>query len=440
MWTYSVFKFDNASNQIQKIFEDDIWGVRDAVPFRNSVTVGNIDGEDGDEVIICAFPNVYVLKWDNEANVLKPIWSYPASFSNTVVVGDFDKNGRMEIGFTSFRETEFYEFNSDYRIGSDIAYFRGWATSSTSLRFEWNRAKPEDEYELWLIETAELTNPNAQFAVYHTSENFIDIGDLKPRTQYTAYAKLYDDNFYFSEPIRVFTNDLTRPLFAEVLSDRFITVNFSERLPLIVESGNFRLIISNNDNNFPLSNVSLISDSSVALEFSEVIPNGFHRIFVSSLMDYFGNPTDTATLELTVDINPQIELHLVSLDFVSPNKILLRFSESVVASTVTDISNYRLFPYGEIRSISVLEDDLIEIILLSGSGISGRGKNYLITASTNIEALSGNRMTAGAGNTLGFAIAEDDISGVFVYPSPISLSAHTSAFIGHLTQIGRAHV
>ncbi|MPN07546.1 hypothetical protein SDC9_154816 [bioreactor metagenome] len=210
-------------------------------------------------------------------------------------------------------------------------------------------------------------------------------------------------------------------------------MKFSQHLALTIEQGKFKLIDDNKEI-YPVANISAVSNSSVALEFPIPLLNKKYKLAIPSIIDGYGNPTIADTLEFTVNLNSVLEVFLKSLEFVPSHKILLQFSEPVVAATVSDINNYKLYPYGAIESVTVLKDDLVEINLSSAIKLEGRGKNYLITAGGNIQAVSGNQMTKGAGNTLGFTFAENDISSVYIYPNPIKKSLHNEAYIGHLTR------
>lgn len=435
LWTYQVFSANN--NGITKLFEDDIWGVRNYSPMRNAVHTGNIDGIAGDEVVIATFPNLYVLKWDADTKQLSPMWSYPANNTNAVVIADFDKNGDNEICFTTFGETEFYEFVPDYKIGSEVAYFKGYAISSTAAHFEWRQVE-NSEYELWIIETSELSNPSSVFTIYKTANNTADINDLQPNTNYTSYVKLQTTN-YFSEIVTITTKPITKPLIATMLNTNLLKVKYSERLQMNIEAGSF-LLKKLERNISPISCLSLITDSSVALVFAEDLEDGTYYLLASSITDYYGNPTISDTLQVIVSNVHSDELYLTSLIYAPPATLYITFSEAVDTYTATHIANYKLAPYGEIADISILATDKLRIDLSGNLKLEARGKDYLITANIDIMALSGRKMTAGAGNTLGFTLATNSLSKIYVYPSPIRLSTHSTAYIGHLTHNAKIEI
>lgn len=446
IWTYSVFQFDE-NNKIKKIFEDDIYGVRISnlevgFFFRNGITAGNLDNEKGDEVIIATFPNLYILKWDIENKKLVPMWSYPASLTNNAIVFDVDKNGKNDVGFTAFSNTLFFEFDEKYKNGTEIIEFDGWATSNNSAYFQWKTTDVSSkEFELWIIETKKLIDPKAKFDIYKTQDNHIEITNLGVNKHYTAYVKCSQTEDYFSQAIEVFTAEKTKAIYAKYNeNNNLIEIKFTGLLPFLLEAGNFS--ISNEaikDKIIPITSVTVLGDSTVKLDFKEQLPEGEYQVKVHSFRDFWGNHTLDTILEFSLKNHFITELFLKKLDYIQPNKLIIEFSEPVQSDLATAIENYKFLPFGDIKNIMQIAPDKIEV-LLEESMLFGRGKNYLITASQNIIATSGNVMTSGAGNTLGFALAEKNLENVYVYPSPISLSKVEGAFIGHLTRNAKVEI
>jgi hypothetical protein len=449
MWTYQVFKL-NENNKYEKVFEDDIWGVQLDSPIRNTINAGNVDNIDGDEVVISVFPNLYVLKWNKENNTLVPIWYYPSSNSNAIVISDFDNNGKKEIAFTSFNATEFYEFSSDYKVGSDIAYFNGWATSTTTAHFQWinnlastSATDAEFVLEIYLssdINTSAEPSPIKTINISaNSNENIFiyDVAGLQSNIQYTAFIyfkNISSTNVYYSAPVRFTTNANTAPLNAAAINNHNILLRYSEKLAMNVEPGAFILINAEHNSSFiPITSISNYLDSSVILEFANNIPNGNYKLLAAPILDYYNNHTIADTINCIVNIaNEQTELFLTSLNFIPPNSLSISFSEPIDETALIN-SNYTLSPFGQIANITMQDDNRINIFLEHNYIFDGRGKNYFITAA-NISAISGNMMTTGAGNTLAWTIAANALDNVYIYPNPINLNSHNNAFIGHLTK------
>ncbi len=429
IWTYSVLMYDG-ENKLQQVFEDDILGVR-LSPFRNCLMGGNLDNEAGDEVVIGAFPNIYVLKWNEADKSMKPLWNYPASLTNSAVIGDIDGNGKPELGFCTFNASEFFEYNSDYTVGTEVTGFDGWATSNTSLYFIWKEAAAGMNYELFLIETAKLSDPLAQFTVYQAQGNHIEINSLTANTGYTAYIKIAGSEYY-SMPLELYTHSPVKPVSAGYMSNGLVQVKFDGLLPYQVNSANFMILHIDSDAIIPVAEVSSMKDTTAILNLQGNPPAGEYMLRIASFRDYYGNYTISDTLYFNVTHNISSELYLSQLTFEPPNNIVLEFSEPAQGNEALNINNYSFSPVGSVEQIWSIDANRIKI-LLSQDVVDGRGKDYLITASTNIISDYGNAMTRGSGNTLGFTVAEKDVKSVYLYPNPVKLTKTNTAYIGHLT-------
>ncbi len=448
IWTYYLFKYDENNNLI-KACEDDIYGVRisnleQGVYFRNGLSSGNLNNILGDEAVICTFPNLYILTWNDKQNKLIPLWSYPTSITNKAIIYDFDNNGKTEIGFSTFSSTSFFEFDNNYKEGTEIINFDGWALTSESVYFKWdiqnNEINENVNYELWLIETKKLLEKDVSFDIYKTKQNFIQIDKLFPNTKYTAYVKISQDENYFSSPIEVYLTEQTKAINASYKYNNLIEVKFTGLLPYEVNSGCFILSsIDNNNKSILISSTTVITDSTIILDINSTLPNGIYKLHILSFRDFYKNYTNDTILIFNINNTIKKELFLTRLEFKKPNYVTLEFSEVIDKITATLISNYTIVPKCNIDSINLVDSTKIELFLSTHS-LLGLGKDYLITASNNIIAKNGNRMTNGAGNTLGFTIAEENLNKICVYPNPIRLSKNDEAYIGRLTQKAKIEI
>ncbi|MGA2298250.1 MAG: S8 family serine peptidase, partial [FCB group bacterium] len=131
LWNIKVLK-STGINQYKVMWQDYIYGVRGGTFYQNGVSAGNVDNQPGDEIIIAAFPNTYILKWNNSKSQMEPLWFYPYTYSNSAIVHDFDKNGINEVGISTFSGTNFYEYNGSPNKPDIPVAFDGWALNDSS--------------------------------------------------------------------------------------------------------------------------------------------------------------------------------------------------------------------------------------------------------------------------------------------------------------------
>ncbi len=423
VWTIYIYK--NENNSFVKIGSENILGVRIGKPYVNGLNKADLDNDGNDEILICTYPNLYVFKWNDEQKKLIPFWYYPECNSNTAVVGDFNRNGKNEICFNNFSEIVFFEFENNKP--HSVFNFKGHSYNKNSAFFEWESfADASTEYELLLFE---INNFNYQ--IHNTYDKNIHINNLREYTHYLAFVRIQGDTTLYNQ-IKIFTNEPTFPIVAEAMNSQIIKIKFTNRISLdLNNNSNGIKLISENNTLLSSVNLTLHNDSSLIVEFDKNFFNGTYKLQIPTFTDFYGNPTLQKGLDIDVNIVFKTELFLTSLIYEAPLTLIVNFSGNI-DFTALETGNYTLHPYGRIENILLIDSNIIKILLSENTQIYGRGKDYLLTAHQNITSISGNKMTTGSGNTLGFCISENNLDSIYVYPAPISLSKHTEAYIARL--------
>ncbi|MCK5740764.1 MAG: VCBS repeat-containing protein, partial [Chlorobi bacterium] len=229
LWTFRIWKSDGANNY-SVIWENHFHGVRGSSTYKNGLSSGNIDNKAGDEIIISLFPNLFVFKWDEAKQDMKPLWVYPASYANSAIVYDFDGNGVNEIGFTTFGNTSFYEYNTA-DMPSPPADLQAYAIDGSSAQLNWKAADDADSYEILEMTKTETGYTGKQIGV--TNETELLITNLSNNTHYEYVARSINNSTTerfsdISNFADVYTHD---PIFAELA-----TVN-NEHIIILEYSG-----------------------------------------------------------------------------------------------------------------------------------------------------------------------------------------------------------
>jgi hypothetical protein len=81
--------------------------------------------------------------------------------------------------------------------------------------------------------------------------------------------------------------------------------------------------------------------------------------------------------------------------------------------------------------LELIEPDKVKIILDYSQLLGSIGYYYTITVS-NISAISGNQMTKGSGNTLGFVLMAETADDAYIYPNPINLNIDETATFANI--------
>lgn len=440
IWLCRVIKYDG--DELKTIWKKYAWGVKSGttlsgLSYRNGVAAGNIDDEPGDEIIFSPFPNYYVFKWDKDTEKIKPIWWYPSAYSNSALINDFDGNGINEMGFTTTRGTFFYEFDKDFSGPEAPTGFDGWALNETSAYFEWNSVMNADGYEIFRIIRDESGVNLVSAGI--TQETNITINDLENETwyEYTLAAFNNSTEDKYSEAtysIDIYTHKPITPVKTDVHNDNSLFLIFDGKIPQSNIDPSFFLVSKDDDSFNPIEAVQA-TDTSLVLSFSEKMEQGEYLLYVKSFRDLYNTPTieNTLSFEIKESTGSNAELYLSHLDVVSGNELILWYSEPVNRTDAEKTDNYLLSPYGSIEQVILdgSEPKRVTITPSSDLGIGPRGLNYTITV-RNVQAVSGNQMTNGAGNTLSFVMTSEDGSNAYVYPNPIKMSEQPDIYFANL--------
>jgi hypothetical protein len=149
----------NGSHWVVQLFEcsgDNQWQVQDSLAimgmyhgstWENGVTIGDVDGDQLDEIILTLFPNMYLLEVEDDR--LQPIaWRENCNLAGSVVV-DFDGDGicdwltGSEDGLERVRLDEI----DPLRAAAPVAV-SGYADSPVSLTLSWQYSEDADGFLL----------------------------------------------------------------------------------------------------------------------------------------------------------------------------------------------------------------------------------------------------------------------------------------------------
>jgi flagellar hook assembly protein FlgD len=102
-----------------------------------------------------------------------------------------------------------------------------------------------------------------------------------------------------------------------------------------------------------------------------------------------------------------------------------------------------LLPSGSVTSVlpddgtadgnSNPNDSCVLILLGEDAPLGPLGQNYTITV-RNVVAQSGNRITKGAGNTIGFTFSANSLDDIFAYPNPVNFASTEEVMFANITQ------
>lgn len=447
LWTVRILKATGKDTYSSEIWSENIYGVRlgatrNGIFYRNGSAIGDLNGDGKDEIILSLFPNLYIWTYDENTKKMIPFWYYPTTFSNSAVVYDFDDNGKNEIAFTTFSNTSFFEFIDKNLSPKTPKNFDGWATSQTSAYFKWDKVGDGVRYAFFLVDRSQIPPKLNQLTTIPYTE--VVIKNLNPDTYYefvlSAYYHGVGEQQYssdFTEIVGIYTAKNTKISSVENVSKQNLILNFEGRLKgNYINPENFE--IYDLDNNFisSVKSATIISENKILISYDKELSANNFLLKNYPFRDFYNNyiNRDSIIFEL-IEKEPEKELYLISLEVLSQTLLRLQYSEEVEKESAENPNNYTMLPFGKVFNAEIDNTNNSKVLLNLTQEIrkdGSRGKNYTITVS-DVKAKSGNEITKGSGNTLGFVISSDNLRNIYVYPNPIRKSEELEIYFANLT-------
>ncbi len=410
-----IFEFDN--DTLRTVYDQMLVNPSDEFNssfnnVENSIRFADIDNDGRDELILFVFPYSYIFKY---ADGTSRIISFKENInSSSVFAGDLNKDGVKEIGFPTSKGITFSEF-----VTSDITPapydLTGFGVDSNSSELNWSG--------------------NAQkFYIYRGTGGALSLIDSTGFNQYTDNSVALNNNYYyavkafdrsnkiplsgFSNTVKVFIHNPIEMDSVYSSSDKSVTVKFSGRINTKIDN---LLAFSVGGYGYPNS-IAANSQYSYLLNFDKPFPEGSYTLSVQNLTDYYGSPVIPDTAVFSVKIYPvRKEFYVKSHEIIDPYKIEIDFNMPADSTTAADNSNYVFSPSNNVTGIQISANRQTVILSLKGAkpvGSVGIEYTLRLTDIYSSEESGHIKINSGAGGYIVLTKFANDLSAVYVYPSP----------------------
>lgn len=442
VWTLRFVEYDNTTNEfVEKGEKQHFYGVRSGfiprlgISYRNGLSSGDIDGVEGDELIATIFPNMYAFKF-NEGNTPEPILYFPNALSNAALIDDIDGDGKVEIGISTFNNTQFLEIEPSIK---KPVITKAFFNNEGNLNIDWFFEQGEGAFEIYYfrdgdenltqLETVEVVEPSLDY-----SES---LDWTLPNGLYLlTVASVINDVRVFSDFVSVINLPVTEPLNAEFIDKNTVAIHYNEKMQQGQNSKNDIFLL---DNDRRINSVYAYSagDSIVYVKFPEIeLTDSDYNLSVGILRDYFGNETSIGNFSISLEeVETEDEIYIEKLEVLASALLKIKYSAPVDSTTAEDVNNYVFQPFG---SLFFAQTDVLDSssVLLNIDPdfrrLATKGDNFTITV-YNVKAKDGTPITTGPGNTIGFVFSAPDLQDIYVYPNPIKQNEDDRIFFGNLT-------
>jgi subtilisin family serine protease len=381
----------------------------------NGIRLSDVDNDGKDELILFVFPYSYIFK---RSLYEDQIISFKENInSNSIFVGDLNKNGIPEIAFPYSDKILFSEFaTSNY---PSIPYnLEGFSLSSRVVQLNWFGTG--EKYFVY-----RGLNPNDLQLIDSTITNIYENTTVELNKNYYYAVKTFDSSklnslSYLSKIVKVYSHTPAFPVNALSNSNRTVIITFSDKIKNTIDNlQSFEILGFGFPNSFSPNN-----QYSYLISFDKDLPIGESSIVIHDLKDIYNSPIKPDTLKFIISPTQTAQsFYISSFEILSAYKIKIKFNLKVDENSARNTENYIFQPDNKVTSVNIDNTDATTIYLdLSNQKpIGSIGKEYVLRIKNLLSDLStGNiHISEGAGSYLVLSSYAKNLSDVYVYPNPI---------------------
>ncbi len=438
---YRLFKFNKETSQFEIIWKHYVCGIREGrtssgVDYRNGISAGSVDGDACETLILTPFGNTYFFKWNKDRRTMVPSWYLPASFSNSAIVHDFDRDGKPEVCISIGEFSNFFKYDYGFSGPQAPTELYAYCETDTTAVLRWRASDKAKLYKVMLGRVNGSVIEFDQVAVKADTTHKLNGLDRNSWYYFTVIAHnsdLADQDSKHADIVSVFTHNPYAPNSVQAKGARSIAIAYSGRLTSrVIEPSVFSIAPEGSAEKIYPQTVNRICDTAVLATFENDIIPGNYTLNYGSFPDYYNSPTTAGVRPFVFSPDTAAaEMYLANLTLIDKYTLALGFTEKPAAGAL-DRSNYSIAPTGAVASAerNLADEKSIIVHLDPQSNIGPHGITYSITVANVVSEL-GHPITKGAGNTMSFVLNESDFSNTFVAPNPIRYSANpTIRFAG----------
>ena len=416
-WSYSVI-FMNSNNSYEIRQEIPVYGFADLRDFEAGCNTAFLDEEGEEYVFLAPYPDLYLFKTYGDS--LVPVWYHENVNTNTILVHDFDQDGKREFFFNNGDQIIAYSENQVERPLSP-GNLQVYPLNQSSIYLTWQSVSQAEKYIIYRGDNPENINvyDSTLSEIYYKDTDVIE-GELYYYALRTFSGSFEQNYSHLSEIILATPNKQPRIDTLLVKNVRQIEIYFTEKMDInSMPAVNFSLL---DEENPTTSAISFFDGQAVLLSFSKPFENGgVYDLRISTIRDTNRTPLneDDSLQTFVYHSESNDKPYVREWFFESRKKLILKFNMPMKNESASNPANYGLEPSGSVvgieqlgSSLMVYRINLSEDTYPPGSGIT----TYLIL--TGIENARGEILEDG--NRISLVESEQNIDNLLVYPQPLT--------------------
>lgn len=393
----------------------------------NSIKFADLDGDGKDELSLVLFPYAYVFSYKNGS--YKPIFYAENASANTLLITDLNKNRTPELVLPLSDGIYFYEFT--FGKQSEVpSVQKGFSISAGSAVVLGNFSAPKT----YLLKGNSPTSLSIVDSLYGSSDYFI-VSGLQADKEYYFAAYSYDSSKTIplserSVIIKVFHHLPASASAATQVSSNSVKLSFNNKIAKTIADFSAFSLRDSLNRIIEINSITPMNEYSYLITSAGSFGNGRYSVTISGLTDNWGAPVNDTTLSFnSTTQNATGTLFVSSFKIQSPYLVELLFNKDVDPARAGNTANYVFSPDNAVSSVSVTGNKVL-LNLAGNKPVGSIGREYRLEIRNLISSsATGNLpLIQGAGSVLLLTGFAEDLSSVYVYPSPATLKTGVMTF------------
>ncbi len=442
VWVFECYQATGDNAYVQ-LWEKAFYNYKPAFFFPGATAAGDIDNDGKDELIILAYPNLYIFTWSMAKQTFVPIWLNPAAAANELVLDDLDGNGLKDIIFSDDLNAKIYEYQNFTGPLAPVGIeYEPLSDSAVSL--SWLPVEGATAYNIYRDIYSSVNKTPTTLLAQTSATSFLDttVSGLNDRlyiyavTAQNASMESDTSNYFIVKP-----HLQPRLVTANYEDHAFLRLGFSEPIsPFELNASN---IVVKHQSGLSLSPASLTLAKGglgmIASFKSSPLAPGDYTVEAHSLVDIYQGKLDTLyrSLPFSVEELSTSLFYIVGSNIVSKQKLSIEFNKPVLASSAENFSNYQLSPFGEVTGAQLSNSNKTLTLTISGVELGGLGFSQTLEIQQLLSEDGSTIDAQNGGNIISFDQVKENLKNAFVYPNPYRISGNSADMMfANLTQSG----
>ncbi|RMF59112.1 MAG: hypothetical protein D6748_07155, partial [Calditrichaeota bacterium] len=430
-WTITIWE-PEAENSMNIFLRDNIHSVTIEPGVQNGLSIGDLNNDGKDEIILSLFPNLYV--FGVSQSQLELLWFAEGFNSNSPLVYDLDGNGLMDVLVNSNTGIQRFESSLNENRPAPPVGLSAIPMNTQEIQLEWVPNGSVEFFNIYrAVENAPLNWYDSTRVAFYRDVN------VEEGVRYRYVVTQIDSGFQnpesrYSPVVEAIPNDPPQVERISGVTSRQLILQYSEPM----EENAFDVQHYELTNGMhPGSAIRGSNRQEVLLSFVQPLDFGEHVLKIFGVSDLQRTPLTQDTLYIPFQVTEEEESFYANyVQLISKNRLLLEFSQKVDTSSALNPMNYQLSPDDRVIEVEIDPSSPKRVWLtLTGENRMGNlGVPYYLTVQ-NVKSWMQVPLASDRPQT--FLIKQDvsTLKDVLVYPNPYDRTRVNQPLIfAHLPQ------